>query len=146
MSETRKQVLVAVDMSRHANVVVDFAIYVARKTGLGMLITYVINESAYHMDADDPNLSRVINSESDFAHRQLEEFAQRAQKRGVDDCDIQVLYGNPKEVLVHAASAAIIDHVIIGAHGKHSVSDTVIGSTTDFVVYRSSKTVTVVKS
>ena len=146
MPNARHQLLVAVDMSNHANAIVDFATYLARKIDYGMLIVYIINEAAYHLDPDDPHLSRVINAESDFAHQQLETFAQRAQKQGVDDCDIQVTYGNPKEEIVRAADSSVIAQVIIGAHGKHSVADTVIGSTTDFVVYRSPKTVTVVKA
>ncbi|GKT04338.1 universal stress protein [Furfurilactobacillus sp. WILCCON 0119] len=145
MPDSRQQLLVAVDFSDQAPLVRDFAIDVAVKADYGILLTYVINEAAYHMPPDDPNLSRVINDESDFAHHQLEDFAQRAQKLGVDDCDIQVLYGNPKNIIVREAAKPLIHHVIIGAHGKHAVSDSVIGSTTDFVVYRSPKSVTVVK-
>jgi nucleotide-binding universal stress UspA family protein len=61
------------------------------------------------------------------------------------DATGQVVRGDPREAIVHAARAGQADLVVIGSHGRSGLAKLVLGSVTSYVVSHSHCNVQVVK-
>lgn len=63
----------------------------------------------------------------------------------VVEVDTQLIAGTPAREIIEFADEHGIDHVVIGSHGRSSVSRFLLGSTAETVIRRSEVPVTVVR-
>jgi len=76
-------------------------------------------------------------------HRQLQEFAERFRKAGVEATALLV-HGKTVDTILTEASDLDIDVIVVGSHGRGAMYQLLMGSISEAVLNRSSKPVLVI--
>ncbi len=76
-------------------------------------------------------------------HRQLQEFAERFRKSGVDATALLV-HGKTVDTILTEASDLDIDVIVVGSHGRGAMYQLLMGSISEGVLQRSSRPVLVI--
>jgi len=131
MSNYRK-VLVAVDLSEDAALVLKRARGVADGATAELHIMHVIEPLSFAYGGDIPmDFSGIQDEIYQQATQQLEKFA---ETHGVDSGHRHITLGRP-EVEIHAKAEEIgADLIVIGSHGRHGFA-LLLGSTANGVLH-----------
>ena len=128
MDETYQNILVALDGSRLAEKAFTEAVRIASANNGRLTLISIINDAELATSA--------------FA---LLKRIHDASQKGVMDVIPFVEVGNPKQVIIKYAADNASDLIVIGATGKGAITQSLVGSTTAYVVNHAPCNVLVVR-
>jgi len=136
-----KKILVALDGSKNSFRGLDEAILIARQAQCTVTGLHVVTLVLPSKDAPISRIEKyLLNSAAKFMHK----AKIRAAKNGILFYD-KVLYGDEGKQIVSYAKNQKFDLIIIGSRGMGSVKEFFLGSTSRYVVHKSTIPVLVVK-
>jgi universal stress protein A len=129
-----KHVLLAVDYSEQG-------IYVAEKAG-SLAYKYRAKLSIIHVldniPMPDTNYGTVIPLDLDSSNELLEaekaKFKHFGNQLNVDLANCWMLWGVPKQEIIHIAEQERVDLIVVGSHGRHGLA-LILGSTANSVLH-----------
>jgi nucleotide-binding universal stress UspA family protein len=144
-----ENLLVATDGSHAAEKAVEFAVKFAKRHDSRLIICTVTSERLVRLESPEPNPPDVDVSVQDAGDRISTEALAKAEKlaqaAGVN-YELDEIYGrNVAAAIAKEASAAGVDHIIIGSTGMTQLATCVLGSVAQNVVHYAECPVTVVR-
>lgn len=138
MSRILHHILVATDGSDTGNLVVAFAIALARRHASELLLCYAVDHAGAIAESSTSNggagLVLPLAHELDVAARSiLAEAAKRVTDAGLVATSA-VLEGRPAHAIVRLAKERHVDAIVMGTQGKGGLERLFMGSTADGVV------------
>lgn len=137
------RILVGLDASAHAPVVLREAVALARRTGAKLRLLRAIGmpaELPVSIWAMPPN--QVMDSYLDTARTEIAELARAVPPELLDGATAEV--GTPWDALCSYARDADVDLIVIGSHG-YGLLDRLLGTTASKVVNHADRSVLVVR-
>lgn len=125
MSRLMKEILVAVDGSKHSEKIVDYAIDLAKTMPAKIALIYVMPELSipedYKKYAEEEKISRPESSYLRLvAERILADLGERIRRKGVEYEEVYTV-GYPAEAILHAVERRRVDLVVVGVRGLHGL-------------------------
>lgn len=140
-----KQIIVAVDGSKEAELAYKKSVSIAARNNATLnLINIIDTRSFAAIEAYDRSIAERAQS---FAENLLERYKKAALAGGVKNVNIIVEYGSPKTMISKDIAKRIeADLIICGATGLNAVERFLIGSVSEYIVRSSSCDVLVVRT
>lgn len=143
MDETYQNILVALDGSRLAEKAFTEAVRIALANNGRLTLISIINDAELATSAFA--FSKLFAQEKERAETELLKRIHDASQKGVMDVIPFVEVGNPKQVIIKYAADNASDLIVIGATGKGAITQSLVGSTTAYVVNHAPCNVLVVR-
>lgn len=133
MTQSYKNILVAVDGSEGAELALHKAIHVALRNQARLTIAHVIDTRALHnVAAFDATVFESLEKEAQLL---LEEYRQEALKNGLSDVQVRIEFGNPKTLLaLDIPKETGADLMLLGATGLNAFERLLIGSSSEYIM------------
>ena len=126
-----KRILVGVDGSREANLAIETAASIARSTGAGVMLAYVVPKRPPPGAGQlVPELVRADGLEQSYAAGLLHEAKLRCSSAGVT-AETETLTGHVAETLADLAASDGYDLIVVGHRGRGGVTRVLLGSVAD---------------
>lgn len=136
------EILIAVDGSEGADTALAAGLELARDVGADVTIVTVRHEPLPVLG--DPIYQRTLTEELAGARRVLNDAFEKAAEARVD-ADGEILVGHPGDEILRLARHRNVDLIVLGSRGLGSVTGTLLGSVSRFVVGHAKGPVLVVK-
>lgn len=138
--------LVPVDFSPSSEAALRWALEYARVTGARVELLHVVHEPnpAYEVVARGDLLQTL----EEAAHTAIDAFAERVCAAAGPDVAVTrtVVVGTPASRIVEFVEAGGFQHVVMGAHGRNGLGESLLGSKAERVCRLSRVPVTIVKA
>lgn len=133
MTQSYKNILVAVDGSEGAELALHKAIHVALRNQARLTIAHVIDTRALHnVAAFDATVFESLEKEAQLL---LEEYRQEALNSGLSDVQVRIEFGNPKTLLaLDIPKETGADLMLLGATGLNAFERLLIGSSSEYIM------------
>jgi len=130
---TYNKILVAVDLSREAGLVVTRARELAQLYGATLTLIHVVEPL---VAMEDYELTPVLplEIEKTFEQQAKNFLSSLVSDMGLSGVETIVGIGAPKREILNYARAQDIDLIVIGAHGRHGIA-ILLGSTANAVLH-----------
>lgn len=139
-----KNILVAVDGSKNAELALQHAVAIAKEKNATLYLLSVVDENA--ISHSSYAYSKVLAEEKEAIEKELLKNIYYATQQEVHDVIPLVEIGNPKETIATIVPAnQSIDLIVVGATGKGQIQANQLGTTTSYVVQYAPCNVLVVK-
>ncbi|MFF2755193.1 universal stress protein [Psychrobacillus sp. NPDC058041] len=140
-----KQILVAVDGSKEAELAYKKSVSIAARNNATLNLVNIIDTRSFAaIEAYDRSIAERAQV---FAENLLEVYKKEAIAGGVKNVNVIVEYGSPKTMISKDISKKIeADLIICGATGLNAVERFLIGSVSEYIVRSSSCDVLVVRT
>ena len=129
-----KHVLLAVDFSEQGIYVAEKARSFADKNKAKLSILHVLD----NIPMPDTNYGTVIPLDKDSSDDLLEAEKAKLMKLGdqlnVDLANRWMLWGVPKQEIIHFAEQEQVDLILVGSHGRHGLA-LLLGSTANSILH-----------
>lgn len=128
-----KHVLVAMDFSAEAEMVLDKAAEIARSNQAGLTLFHAVecSDALYVSDLVMPIDMELCEDMAKKAKNRLIEIAGKLE---LEDVATRVSIGVAKHEIISAASDAKVDLIVLGSHGRHGLQ-LLLGSTANGVLH-----------
>ncbi len=150
-----RKILYATDLSENSAYAFYFAIDFAQKHNANIIILHVVERTSQHVY---PYIGRenIIKTEKDNINEAIEEIKNRLQsfcrmvegKMGPPCIELVsktlVPLGDPTDQILNTADSEDCDLIILGTHGKGSLTHTFLGSVSSAVLHRARKPVFII--
>jgi nucleotide-binding universal stress UspA family protein len=136
-----KKILVPLDGSKNSFRGLDTAIYLARQAGTTLTGIFVLPRTP------EKAFRRLLNSDKE-ALKIADKVMERAKKRAAQNGIVfnkKIDFGDPAYMIVKFAKARNYDIIVIGARGQSGIKDIFLGSTSNYVLHKSTAPVIIVK-
>jgi nucleotide-binding universal stress UspA family protein len=136
-----KKILVPLDGSKNSFRGLDTAIYLARQAGTTLTGIFVLPRTP------EKAFRRLLNSDK-VALKIADKVMERAKKRAAQNGIVfnkKIDFGDPAYMIVKFAKARNYDIIVIGARGQSGIKDIFLGSTSNYVLHKSTAPVIIVK-
>lgn len=143
MNDTYHRILVAIDGSRLSEKAFDEAVRIAVSNHASLTLIAIVNDAELATSAFA--FSKLFAQEKERAETEMLKKIQAATETGVEDVQAFVEVGNPKQIIVKYAADNAVDLLVIGATGKGAITQSLVGSTTSYVVNHAPCNVLVVR-
>lgn len=143
MNDTYNRILVAFDGSRLAEKAFDEAVRIASSNQASLTLIAIVNDAELATSAF--SFSKLFAQEKERAETEMLKKIQAATEAGVGEVQAFVEVGNPKQIIVKYAADNAVDLLVIGATGKGAITQSLVGSTTAYVVNHAPCNVLVVR-
>lgn len=143
MNDAYNRILVAFDGSRLSEKAFDEAVRIAASNQANLTLIAIVNDAELATSAFA--FSKLFAQEKERAETEMLKKIQAATEAGVDEVQAFVEVGNPKQIIVKYAADNAVDLLVIGATGKGAITQSMIGSTTAYVVNHAPCNVLVVR-
>ena len=143
MNDAYNRILVAFDGSRLAEKAFDEAVRIASSNQASLTLIAIVNDAELATSAF--SFSKLFAQEKERAETEMLKKIQAATEAGVGEVQAFVEVGNPKQIIVKYAADNAVDLLVIGATGKGAITQSLVGSTTAYVVNHSPCNVLVVR-
>lgn len=132
-----KNIQVAVDGSKEADLAFSKAVAIAKRNHATLEILHVIDTRSFqNVSSFD---SAMVEQVSKDAEKRMKDYQARATKAGAEDVHYSIEFGSPKTIIGHDfPKKHNIDLIVVGATGLNAVERLLIGSVTEYVI-RTSK-------
>jgi nucleotide-binding universal stress UspA family protein len=125
-----KRILVATDLSEASDAALRYGLELARRFDASLHIIHVVDDLATHLQvpgagADVPTLQKAIE---DDARAALERLLPESEREAFHARVTIAASSSPGHAILEYASAETVDLVIVGTHGRHSLSHFFLGS------------------
>jgi len=144
-----KKILFATDLSENSAYAYYYAVYMAKRDEAKFVIFHAIEPLPSMMITFEDFVYKVAEDRIKTVKEQLQKFAQKVDAR-MDTSSVQfvsnilVRMGDPVEEILKAADEEGCDVIVLGTHGKGILEQTVLGSVSSSVLFRTRKPVFVV--
>ena len=129
-----QHVLLAVDYSEQGIYVAEKARSLAYKYHAKLSIIHVLD----NIPMPDTNYGTLIPLDQDSSYDLLEAEKGKLMKLGdqlkIDLANRWMLWGVPKEEIIHIAEQEQVDLIVVGSHGRHGIA-LLLGSTANSVLH-----------
>jgi universal stress protein A len=129
-----KHVLLAVDYSEQGFYVAEKAGFLAKKYQAKLSIIHVLD----NIPMPDTNYGTLIPLDQDSSYDLLEAEKAKLMHLGdqlnVDLVNRWMLWGVPKQEIIHIAEQEQVDLIVVGSHGRHGLA-LLLGSTANGVLH-----------
>ena len=136
--QSYKHILVAVDGSPISNRALKEAITLAQELQAELRVINVIDEFAFSLDTEYPNMEATLAYIHEAGKRILEAATKEAQDVGVKVesklLDIETPGMRVGELIAQEATASNADLIVMGTHGRRGFSRLFLGSVAETVV------------
>jgi nucleotide-binding universal stress UspA family protein len=140
-----KRILVGVDGSREANLAIETAAGIARSTGAGVTLAYVVPKRPPPGAGQlAPDLVRADGLEQSYTAGLLHEAEMLCSDAGVTP-DTETLTGPIAETLADLAGSDGYDLIVVGHRGRGGVTRVLLGSVADRLLQISPRPVLVAR-
>ena len=143
MNDAYNRILVAFDGSRLAEKAFDEAVRIASSNQASLTLIAIVNDAELATSAF--SFSKLFAQEKKRAETEMLKKIQAATEAGVGEVQAFVEVGNPKQIIVKYAADNAVDLLVIGATGKGAITQSLVGSTTAYVVNHAPCNVLVVR-
>ena len=143
MNDAYNRILVAFDGSRLSEKAFDEAVRIAASNQASLTLIAIVNDAELATSAFA--FSKLFAQEKERAETEMLKKIQAATEAGVAEVQAFVEVGNPKQIIVKYAADNAVDLLVIGATGKGAITQSMIGSTTAYVVNHAPCNVLVVR-
>ena len=143
MNHAYNRILVAFDGSRLAAKAFDEAVRIASSNQASLTLIAIVNDAELATSAF--SFSKLFAQEKERAETEMLKKIQAATEAGVGEVQAFVEVGNPKQIIVKYAADNAVDLLVIGATGKGAITQSLVGSTTAYVVNHAPCNVLVVR-
>ena len=128
-----KHVLVALDFSAEATMVLDKAAEIARSNQAGLTLFHAVecSDALYVSDLVMPIDMELCEDMAKKAKNRLIEIAGKLE---LEDVATRVSIGVAKHEVISAANEAKVDLIVLGSHGRHGLQ-LLLGSTANGVLH-----------
>jgi nucleotide-binding universal stress UspA family protein len=139
-----RRILVAIDSSKFASVVIEEAAKLATRLGSDVTILSVVNIAGLFATEGEVDSSEIDEQERDFLslHKSLIE---RYFNHSAILIESKILHGDPAEKICEYAETIDADLVLVGTHGKGALTAAVLGSVSHKVADNCKRSVVVIK-
>ena len=139
------KLLVAVDLSKATQVIVDKVMELCRKQPTKIWFVHNAEPPPEHVEFKvDPLAAREsLAKKFHKEHRQIQELADRFRQAGLDATALLVR-GPTVETILKEASDLDVDLIVVGAHGKGAMHELLVGSVSRGILQKSSYPVLVI--
>ena len=124
------RILLPTDGSDANSRAVEQAVGLARETGAGLHVLFVLEDVPYAPETMDDAVEGQLREIGEAA---IEEIEKRAEAAGVD-LVTEMREGVPHETILEYAEEADVDAVVMGTHGRSGLDRYLLGSVTERVV------------
>jgi nucleotide-binding universal stress UspA family protein len=138
-----EKILFPYDGSEDSALALEPALHLAQKEGAEVICLYVIHLPGIWAAPFDVSAKEFVESLKPEAEKMLEEVVQKFREAEVKVRKM-VREGSPVTEIVKAASEEDVDLIVMSSHGQHSTKS-YLGSVARGVLYRTNKTVLIVK-
>jgi len=137
MTLTYKEILVAVDGSKEAELAFRKSVAIASRNNATLHLVNIIDTRSFAaIEAYDRSIAERAQN---YAEELLGGYKQEAEKHGVSNVHVMVEYGSPKTMISKDLAQKVnADLIIVGATGLNTVERFLIGSVSENIV-RSAK-------
>jgi len=129
-----QHILLAVDFSEQAHYVAEKARSLADKYQARLSIVHVLD----NIPMPDTNYGTVIPLEEDSQDKLLEaektKFMRLGDQLTVDFVNRWLLWGIPKQEIIHIAEQEKVDLIVVGSHGRQGLA-LLLGSTANSILH-----------
>lgn len=129
-----QHILLAVDYSENGDYVAAKAKNLADKYQAKLSIIHVLD----NIPMPDTNYGTVIDLEKDSSYDLLESEKSKLKELGdhlkVDVANRWLIWGVPKQEIIHIADQEQVDLIVVGSHGRHGLA-LLLGSTANAVLH-----------
>lgn len=129
-----KHVLLAIDYSEHGVYVAEKARALANKYSAKLSIIHVLD----NIPMPDTNYGTLIPLDQDSSYDLLEaekaKFMQLGDQLNIGLANRWMLWGVPKQEIIHIAGQEQVDLIVVGSHGRHGLA-LLLGSTANGVLH-----------
>ncbi len=129
-----EHILLAIDYSEQGDYVAKKATRLANLFEAKLSIIHVLDNIPMPQIPYGTVISLTEKSSYDLLEAEKTRFIKMANQLGVDDMDRWMVWGNPKQEIVHIAQQENIDLIIVGSHGRHGLA-LLLGSTANAVLH-----------
>lgn len=143
MVSRHKNILVAVDGSKHSEQAFDEAVEASKRDDAKLNVISIINDSELSTSAF--SFSKIYAAEKEQVEKELLKKIHDATSKELDNVEPFVELGSPKERIIEFAKDNEIDLIFLGATGKGEIRLAQIGSTAAYVVNHAPCSVTVIR-
>lgn len=143
MNDAYNRILAAFDGSRLAEKAFDEAVRIASSNQASLTLIAIVNDAELATSAF--SFSKLFAQEKERAETEMLKKIQAATEAGVGEVQAFVEVGNPKQIIVKYAADNAVDLLVIGATGKGAITQSLVGSTTAYVVNHAPCNVLVVR-
>ena len=143
MNDADNRILVAFDGSRLEEKAFDEAVRIASSNQASLTLIAIVNDAELATSAF--SFSKLFAQEKERAETEMLKKIQAATEAGVGEVQAFVEVGNPKQIIVKYAADNAVDLLVIGATGKGAITQSLVGSTTAYVVNHAPCNVLVVR-
>ncbi|GGD01457.1 universal stress protein [Enterococcus wangshanyuanii] len=145
MSESYKNILVAVDGSEQAEKAFEEATKIAKRNNAALHVLYVIEEMGNYFGELTMSMGTVMEELRVKEEEEMKKRKDQALDAGVINVFTYVMYGYPKTLIADfSESEEPIDLIVIGRTGLNGFQRMMVGSTTSYVVNHTKANVLVV--
>jgi universal stress protein A len=129
-----QHILLAVDFSEHGDYVAEKAKSLAYRYQAKLSIIHVLD----NIPMPDTNYGTVIPLDQDSSYDLLEaekaKLMQFGDQLNVDLANRWLVWGVPKQEIIHIAGQEQVDLIVVGSHGRHGLA-LLLGSTANAVLH-----------
>jgi universal stress protein A len=129
-----QHILLAVDYSEHGDYVAVKTRFLANKYQAKLSIIHVLD----NIPMPDTNYGTVIALDKDSSYDLLETEKAKLMQAGdqlhVDPANRWLVWGVPKQEIIHIAEQEKVDLIVVGSHGRHGLA-LLLGSTANSVLH-----------
>jgi len=138
------RILVAIDNSKFASVVVEEAAKLATQLSSDVTILSVVNVPGLFAAEGEVDSSEIDQEENQFLslHRSL---IDKYFNHSAILIESKILHGDPAEKVCEYAETMDADLVLVGTHGKNMLTQAVLGSVSEKVAHNCKRSVVVIK-
>lgn len=142
-----KRILVATDFSEHSQFAILRAADLAKATKAQLIILHVAKKGFFEKMLGEivPNAKKVLITPEEYATSLLTKQIEKLSKNQIN-VKYQIISGDhPAPKILKYANDHKVDLLVLGAHGKHSIRDWFIGTTTEYVARKTKMPVLIIK-
>lgn len=139
-----RRILVPIDDTPLSDKAIDCALTLAGRFGSHIHVLYVRHETRPTNIADQARDEAEFDAE-DRAVRETALLRLKGHNLPSDHVHAIVLTGDPLECIITAANDHNVDLIVMGTHGVQSLSDRLIGTTTERVLLKAKQSLYVVR-
>lgn len=144
MDSIYQKIMVGVDDSKQAGLAVEKAIKLAKEFNCKLIIAHVIDEIYFYSARGE-----VVQLGEDLRphiNQILKDYEKKAFDAGLENVELVTKKGKPKVVLAKDLVEEYgVDLIIMGATGLGAIDRILLGSTSEFVLRRTSSDVLIVR-
>lgn len=140
-----KKILVATDFSETSNFAIKRAIEIAQINNASLTICHVAQEKLIEKFFESIAPKGLLQTSEEYALASLHKKIKSLARHKLNIKHIVFSNGKPASKIVNYAKRNRFDLIIIGAHGKHSIRDSFIGTTADHIAKKTPCPILIVK-